>query len=212
MKALKFLNAGARGPYSGFEWPVPNGNPGRWVAARGKLIACENGIHACTLEQAPGWIRPEVYVIELAGAVREEQDKLVARRGRLLYRLDAWDRVAMVRFAADCPEHVLPIFEEAHSGDARPRNAVSAARAWADCPCQRHRKAAYAYAARAADAHAAAYDARAGARAADAAARVAHAAADAAAYAADATVYAKERAWQSRRLRHYLELPKDWDK
>lgn len=50
--ALKFLETGAMGPYSKFSWPVPNGKPGAWVKAKGNLVACENGIHACTLEQS----------------------------------------------------------------------------------------------------------------------------------------------------------------
>jgi len=33
-------------------------------------------------------------------------------------------------WAAACAEHVLPLFESAHPGDPRPRQAIDATRAW----------------------------------------------------------------------------------
>jgi len=41
------------------------------------------------------------------------------------------DHRALVLWAADCAERVLPYFEEKYPKDARPRKAVEAARAWA---------------------------------------------------------------------------------
>lgn len=35
-------------------------------------------------------------------------------------------------WAADCAEHVLPLFEHERRGDSRPRDAVTAARVWAE--------------------------------------------------------------------------------
>ena len=132
MKALKFLAEGGRGPYSDFSWPLPkDGKPGKWVKATGKLIACQNGIHACTMEQAPAWLQAECYVIELAGEIEDSGDKLVARKGRLLYRVETWNEKNARLFAADCAEHLLPLFEAKHSNDERPRAAIEAARAYA---------------------------------------------------------------------------------
>jgi len=131
--------------------------------------------------------------------------------------------------AADFSAHVLPIYEKELPDDGRPRAAIEAARAWAACPCEEHRLAAYA-AARAADAAAAdAYAADAAYSAADAVAAdaaaayaayyaayyasaaysAADAAADAAAayaaaYSADA---AAEREWQLDRVAAVLR----WD-
>lgn len=82
------------------------------------------------------------------------------------------DRIART-LAADCAEHVLPIFEKNHPGDLRPRKAIEAARMLAD---------AYAAAANVANAANAAADAYA------AAANVANAANAYAAYAAAANV------------------------
>ncbi len=195
--ALKFLSAGAIGPYSGFHWPVPNGKPGKWVGAKGDLVACENGIHACTLAQAPAWLKEEAYIIELGGKVQNAGDKLVARRGRLVHRLDSWTERTQRLFAADCAEHVLPIFEKRRPHDDRPRLAIQAARDYADGNIDAAARAAAGYAAGAA--------ARA---AADAAAWAAVSAAARAA--ADAAARAAEGAWQSRRLAHYLRIPKKY--
>jgi Imm-5 like putative immunity protein len=50
------------------------------------------------------------------------------RRGGTL--LDA-DHHLLAVWAADCAHHVLHLFEEARSGDDRPRRAIEQARAWA---------------------------------------------------------------------------------
>jgi hypothetical protein len=41
------------------------------------------------------------------------------------------DHQLLALWAADCAEHVLPLFEAARPDDARPRQAIAAARAWA---------------------------------------------------------------------------------
>jgi len=50
------------------------------------------------------------------------------RRGGLLTDTD---HARLARWAAVCAEHVLPLFEDEHPSDGRPRDAVEAARAWA---------------------------------------------------------------------------------
>ncbi len=42
------------------------------------------------------------------------------------------DHRVLALWAANCAEHVLYLFEEQAPGDARPRQAIEAARAWAD--------------------------------------------------------------------------------
>ncbi|GAA1560383.1 MULTISPECIES: putative immunity protein [Brevibacterium] len=42
------------------------------------------------------------------------------------------DHRLLALWAADCAEHVLHLFEDQRSDDHRPRDAVAAARAWAD--------------------------------------------------------------------------------
>jgi len=125
--AIKFLTAEGRGPRSNFKWP----RPGEWVEAEGELSACHNGVHAATLAQALAWCNASAWLIELDGEIIEADDKLCARRGRLVRRLDAWDERSARLLAADCAERVLPIFERECPDDARPRKAIEAARAYA---------------------------------------------------------------------------------
>jgi len=132
MYALKFLKEGAVGPYSRFQWPVPNGKPGTWVRVRGGLIECQHGVHACTLEQSLAWLQAEAYVIELGGRVIDGGDKLLARSGRLIRRIEGWNVRTARLFAADCAEHVLPVFEKKRPRNDRPRRAIATARAFAE--------------------------------------------------------------------------------
>jgi hypothetical protein len=110
-------------------------------------------------------------------------------------------RSVLVVWAADCAEHVLPLFETRFPDDARPRRAIEVARSGA------------AHAAAVADAaHAAAH---AAARAADAAyaARAAHAAADAAeaaALAADAAAAAARAAYAAYAARATDAAEREW--
>jgi hypothetical protein len=53
---------------------------------------------------------------------------ITVRRGGTLQ--DA-DHHLLALWAADCAAHVLPLFEAARPSDARPRQAIDAARAWA---------------------------------------------------------------------------------
>jgi hypothetical protein len=58
--------------------------------------------------------------------VRDPRLVTIRRGGTLT---DA-DHHLLALWAADCAEHVLPLFESAHPGDPRPRQAIEHARAW----------------------------------------------------------------------------------
>lgn len=59
--------------------------------------------------------------------MRDDRFKAVHRGGSL--DLERHRQLAI--WAADCAEHVLPLFEEHHPLDDRPRRAIETARAWA---------------------------------------------------------------------------------
>ncbi|MEU2347532.1 putative immunity protein [Modestobacter sp. NPDC049651] len=61
-------------------------------------------------------------------AVRDLRFVTVRRGGTLTDP----DHHLLARWAAACAEHVLPLFEAVRPDDPRPREAVAAARAWAD--------------------------------------------------------------------------------
>ncbi len=97
MRAYKFLTADRRSPITGFCWP----NSG-WVEATGPLEPCRNGIHACRIEDLPHWIGPELWAIALDGEVGPAPTGVLARRGRLLERLEEWADGVAQEFADDC--------------------------------------------------------------------------------------------------------------
>jgi hypothetical protein len=106
MRALKFLDEGGVGRFSAFRWPQPSAaGPGDWVEAGGEAHACVRGVHACTKETLPYWLGPELYVIELEGAITRAESKVVAERGRLVRRVEAWDRDKQRAFAAAATLH-----------------------------------------------------------------------------------------------------------
>ena len=192
----------------------------RWRSVKGDLAACERGLHLVTRDQIMDWLGPAIWEAEVDGDVIDAGDKVVARRARVVRRLNTWNETTSRLFAADCAEHVLPIFEKVYPNDDRPRKAIGAARAFAtgemddaagDAAWAAARDAAWAAAraaardAAGAAAWAAARDA-AGDAAGDAAWDAAWAAAGAAAGAAAwAAAWAAERKWQVERLWQYLD-------
>jgi hypothetical protein len=102
MIAYKFLRPDGASVFSGFRWPLPDGGPGQWVDAR--VDPCRSGIHACRVADLPLWVGRVLYEVELDGEIVEQRSKVVASRGRLLRRVEAWDdqlRDAYTRMCAD---------------------------------------------------------------------------------------------------------------
>ena len=89
--AWKFLDEHSTAVISGFTWPVPDapGEPGPWVVAD-DVIPCEQGVHACTIDQLAWWMSAELWQIELAGPVKVEAHKIAAKQGRLVRRAGGW--------------------------------------------------------------------------------------------------------------------------
>jgi DNA-directed RNA polymerase specialized sigma24 family protein len=99
--AYKFLRAGRIGPFSGEAWPADGP-----VEASGLLEACRNGVHGCRVGDLPYWLDDELWEIELSGDVLEDRLKLVARGGRLVRRVDAWNDATRRAFAEWCLRRV----------------------------------------------------------------------------------------------------------
>ena len=100
MRAYKFLSADGLGVFSRFAWPLPGAGPGTWVES--DVETCRAGIHACRPVDLPYWLAPALYEVELDGPVDEQPMKVVAPRGRLLRRIDAWDDASQHAFAQMC--------------------------------------------------------------------------------------------------------------
>ena len=100
MKGYKFLTADGEGLFSRFAWPLPNGRPGPWVES--EIEPCRSGIHACRKDDLPYWIAPALYEIEVDGPIEAHAIKVVAGRGRLLRRIDAWDATTRHAYGQMC--------------------------------------------------------------------------------------------------------------
>jgi hypothetical protein len=99
MFAYKFLGNRAVGLISGFEWPR-----NRWVVVDGPLVPTLNGIHGCNLDDLSYWIDSELWTVELAGETIDGDHAVVAARGRLVERIEAWNSEASRDFTEVCGE------------------------------------------------------------------------------------------------------------
>ena len=97
VRAYKCLRPGRVGPFSGYRWPV-----GVWVEGSENTALCLRGVHACRTADLPYWLTQELWEIELDGEVRHEHRKLVAGRGRIETRIEAWTPGSAARFAEAC--------------------------------------------------------------------------------------------------------------
>ena len=102
MIAYKFLRSDGSSVFTRFTWPLPDGGPGLWVDAA--VDPCRSGIHACRRADLPLWLGRALYEIELDGAIQEEATKVVAPRGRLLRRIDAWDEATRDEYTRVCAD------------------------------------------------------------------------------------------------------------
>lgn len=114
-------------------WHLPKGKqPGKWMAPiKEDLVPCKNGYHLCRDTDLMNWLGPAIFEVEYRGEMIEAKDKIVVREARLIRKCGGWNETTACLFAADCAEHVLPIFEKLHPDDKRPRKAIEAARAYA---------------------------------------------------------------------------------
>jgi Immunity protein Imm5 len=210
------------------QWHKPKGKrPGKWMTVITDPRCCQRGYHLVELQSLPGWLTTgcTIYLAEgRGGSHTDGLGKTAFAQARLIRRIGLSEQDLRL-FAADCAEHVLPIWRSKYPDDGRLAKAIEATRQFARGEIDDAARAA-AWTAAEAAAWAAAEDAAVDAAwaAARAAARVAAkaaawaaawaaagaaawAAAGAAAWAADAAraaAWAAERQWQGEVLRGYL--------
>jgi hypothetical protein len=112
-RAYKFMREGAVSPYAGVHW-----REGEWVEA-GPPLPCRRGVHACRATDLPYWLNAELWEVELDGEVLEAGHKLVAERGRLVRRIDRWDRRAFRKLAASCAVEARGLRMDSIAGDCQ---------------------------------------------------------------------------------------------
>jgi hypothetical protein len=102
MRAFKFLDPNAATVFTSTPWPRPTGDgPGPWVEAH-SVQPCHSGIHACEPGDLAYWLGAELWEIELDGEIERSHHKVVARRGRLVRRIDSWTDGIGIEFPKWC--------------------------------------------------------------------------------------------------------------
>ncbi len=102
--AYKFTRPGAVSPFRDHAWVL-----GEWLEVEGELGLCSNGVHACRVEALPRWLDDELWRVEVDEIQDEREGLLVARRGRLLERVDGWDAEASHELAHTCVARALEL-------------------------------------------------------------------------------------------------------
>jgi len=103
MKLYKVTDANGYSMHGGTgKW-----TPGKWRSVRGDLVPCEHGLHLCRPQDLIHWLGPVIWEAEVDGEVIEQGDKVVARRARVVRRVDTWNERTARLFAAWCAEQVL---------------------------------------------------------------------------------------------------------
>jgi hypothetical protein len=105
--AYKFTRAGAVSPFTGFAWPQ-----GEWIEVEGDVALCTNGIHACRPQALPRWLDEELWRVEIEEVQEEHEGLVVARRARLLERIEAWDAEASRELARSCAVRARQLADE----------------------------------------------------------------------------------------------------
>lgn len=89
MTYYKVLKYGRSFCGGNFTWSLPKGDqPGEWHEVEGKVVPCSNGFHVTT--DPAYWIscdQCDIYIVEVDGRIIKEQDKVVAKRARLIRKL-----------------------------------------------------------------------------------------------------------------------------
>ena len=152
----KFTHADRR-TQGNYQWP----EVGEWAEvgkrARKPLkdsdLCTSRVLHVTDFEHLLDWAKAELYEVEVdeSRGIVVGDNKVGVRRARLTKRVEAWNDRNLRLFAADCAEHVLPLFEQRYPDDKRPREAIEVARRFARGEATREELAAARAAARAAE-------------------------------------------------------------
>lgn len=105
--------------------------PGTWRGVPAALIR-ERGLVVMTLEQLVCEVGPTLWRAETEGDLLDAGLVMLASQARVTTRIETWDERTARLFAADCAEHVLPVFERRHPGERRVRDWIALARRAAD--------------------------------------------------------------------------------
>ena len=125
----KFLNTNRMAPYSGYKWPQLK----HWTPEiMAPLSLCEIGYHITEEKYLLDWLAPQLYRVEVRGAMLRGDNKIAVGAARLVEQIDTWNERTARIFAAECGYRVLDHFERQYPHDQRPREALDTAVAYAN--------------------------------------------------------------------------------
>lgn len=123
MIAFKFLRPQGVAIFSGHAWQTPAaGQVGEWVeAGEGPLVPCVNGVHASAPHDLAFWLAEELWEVELDGELIEGPQAIIARRGRLVRKVEAWNATTALELGKVAAQRATDAL--ARAGDAAPDTA-----------------------------------------------------------------------------------------
>ena len=134
MTYYKILHENGQSHIGSGEWSLPKDDkPGAWRKVTGRLVMCQNGLHACTAEQLIDFLDygPECYEIEYRREPKNDGSKVVGREARLVRGIEGYNEKNLRLFACDCAERALKREREAgREPDKRSWNAIKVARSF----------------------------------------------------------------------------------
>lgn len=117
------------------KWFLPtlsrNGSwtPGEWMnPADGELKECSNGYHVVDVRQLLNRLGPRIFKAEVGREVVDCGDECVVQECRLVRECTGWTEDAARKFASNCVEYVLELYEIMYPDNAYLFSAVDAAR------------------------------------------------------------------------------------
>jgi len=132
----RFVTEDLRSENGDEQWSI-----GEWKKVDGELELCRVGLHACrTPYQSINYVYgTRWFKAEARGNILEYFDKFCASEMRLIKEIPI---TVIHQWMVDCAYRVLPIYEQQHPEDNRPRKALEAKQAWIDNPCEETARAA----------------------------------------------------------------------
>lgn len=119
MSTYLFLRSGARSVFTDGAWPTPlDDGAGEWVTSEPGSAAVS--VYGYRIGDLPLWVCDELWEIELLAPIVEGSTRLTAPAGRLLRRLDRWDRHVATEFGSLAVLHCRDVVAAALSESFAP--------------------------------------------------------------------------------------------
>jgi hypothetical protein len=112
----KFLNKDGSPCNGGTgNWSLPPN--AEWMPPVKGLSPCASGYHVCEKEDLLAWAGPALFEVDVGWKRVRDSNKTVVQDARLIREVEGWNNKNLRLFAADCTEHVLPLYIKSNPYD-----------------------------------------------------------------------------------------------